>query len=353
MRRSRKKKIVLRVILTAAVCYGVYSALLYGVSYAGEKVSNHLLAKAAEKKLGEVRFIEPHFESVHPGSLKSINWLGVGSKLLVDKRSFLGDAGSSYFFAARDIKVSTLSFAFERMLISIENFKLEPRRVDQGGPRTELFILDETRKQGQIIGNHIRLMLPIESIREPKEIALASGRAFRNLLNSGQSSDPLDINAQVVFYLGDFSRTAQIRSIPESDYWRLVVSTRDIQSVSDYFDDLIGDSEGAFLSRKVARFAELMRLRDLAQQVAAAFSEQNPDYEKETSRHLLYSYLVTKAFGEVIARELGVAFAADREPDAQALVMTAIRKGRALALGAKVSDEAETALLEFLNGFEK
>jgi len=144
----------------------------------------------------------------------------------------------------------------------------------------------------------LEMRFPFKS--DPASIA----RDFSTLLTEGKSRYLNKFAGVSTFSIDgkEFKPAILVRKEGE-DSW-LVMDRSDLELISSEMQEKLTEAEVDLLSLHPVRAPRLLKIRDYAQTISKAENKKDPQVPEDAYRHVLWSYLLTKAYGEAFAKQV-------------------------------------------------
>ncbi len=270
-----------------------------GVFYfASEKILTPIAQRAFERAAEEVKDLggeiqEPSLESAKWQFPAAIEIQQIGAKLILSRED--SDIPSSL-----GLKVKKLVFKladFDDRLIGV---KIE-------GIEISFPLAEESNTGHQKIEALANLNLRLD-FTEPSKAAAQAKIAIKDILTlitEGFSKTPIDFQGNASFLLNGAAIQGRLHTDRQVERSVLIMDKEDLRNfVSSHLAEQLTDSEIDLISNYPLRAPRLLKIRDDAELKARAAKGQNPNVPEDAYRHVLWAYLLTKAYGEVFSKQV-------------------------------------------------
>ncbi len=174
----------------------------------------------------------------------------------------------------------------------------------------------------QIILDRISCQFPLD-LMHPKSAIPVLMRECERLISDGATSLPLEIAGKIVFKIRDEPAKLHLKVVQWAEGSSLALNEEDVASLSSLFEERFTDAEVELISSYPLRAARLLQIKDLAEVKSVKANQRDASVPQDAYRHVLWSYLLTQAYGEEFAEQVGNAHesgdtgntAAEREMD--------------------------------------
>jgi len=231
-------------------------------------------------------FTEPKIRS-----LTSIGWATFSADVMADHE---------VLFEARDVILALQD-------LRTRTFSLSAGEVDIFlGPFKEKAVNNSVKVSSRFKGSETEFKFSIE-FGPPEEIA----KSLRDLsigvvgfFTKGESPVPITFSARHSFVVKREPVTARIFAAEKGGGSVMKMDREDLKTISDELNESLLDPEIDLLANNPLRTPGLLRIRDHADLFAKRKLTRNPGFPADAYRHVLWSYLLTKAYGEAFAKEV-------------------------------------------------
>jgi hypothetical protein len=170
-----------------------------------------------------------------------------------------------------------------------------------------------------------RLKLPLTvrpaSLKAMKRQFMEQAAAAAEIIRSGSSPAPIDLDGKIIFSFEGLPAELNFKTERKEGLTRIKVDENDLKRIGDLTEEGLTGAEVSFLMRHPTDAAQLLMIQRYASLKAAKEHAKDPELPEDAYRHVLWSYLLTQAYGEAFAKELTDAHEAgenktqDREED--------------------------------------
>ncbi len=293
------RKLLFGVLLLAAVlAAGLYFSSRMLLEAATHKALNHLAARGEEYG---VRLKNPHFHRVGLSSLNTVTWSGVSAEVKIKRQAFF----SPHQDIALDFESVSLSledFWDRTFHLVVQGISLTPEK--EGAPSAD----DTLAPQNRIDGNKFTMQFSLDFLR-PKKAILQLRHILNEmeaLLRNGQCALALSFSGTITYPLQNRPVTARISIQREEGRSFIVMNELDIIAMSHEFElkRPLTQAELTILSRNPLRARRLLQIRNYARTTSKREHKKNRYVPEDAYRHVLWSYLLTKEYGEEFANRV-------------------------------------------------
>jgi len=293
---SRAKKIV-RWSLVALLVLLVAGYLVGNVIL--NRVSRRAVAALAQRgKLQRVEISEPNFQSARISGLRSAQWTDLSAELRFPE-SEVFDSQRVFSVAVERIRIRWSPT--EDATVEAEGVVIDSEAVQREGDSDQGNSGEVTRER--LVAEQLQTQIELKLLDPMSSLEAALPELVR-LIAAGKTSLPVDSQGYVSFFLK--GAPAEVRfSMVESDGKHSVVLEADsLRSLSEEFDDPLTEAEIALVAAQPLRAPRLLRIKEDAESSARRAYLRDRQVPEDAYRHILWSYLLTNAYGAGFARQV-------------------------------------------------
>lgn len=278
------RKLLLSVLVIVFIFYALLALLITPLSNKGIEI-----IKRKASKLG-VELHKLSFGSVYTSSPTELTW---------------NDALAQFSFPAKDFFLSEKTFSASADKVSLRIKNLHKRKFGLAIRGLTLQILGKTEGDPMeyIEGQDLEIKFQLNSIRPDQISAQAKNWAngLSDLLIYGHTSWPITFSGAT--YLTFRGKPARVRlSVhPEGESYVLTINRKDLEELSKKLIEPVTSQDLDLISKYPLRAPALLKISDYAAYSAHAAHKKTPAISENCYRHTLWSYLLTKQFGEKFA----------------------------------------------------
>lgn len=288
-----KKFLVIAMVLLALL--GV--ALFFAADYVLEKASNTALQfLTAEGKSTGINVDYAEFGDVSLG-LEALTWSNFVAVLNAPNYIAL-EPGEDIMVNIGAISLGLPKLAEGVAEVTARDIRVRVERgAPAGGTQTEL---QEGLRDGQF-----KATLPFGSPgKSPSAASLMDvPKSILTFLQEGKTTIPFDFQAKSVFKVGESTVEANITTTQDGGYYFLLMSPDDLKRITALFKEDLTESELRLVSTHPLLAPALLKIRNYARTRAESAYAKDPKVPEDAYRHVLWSFLLTKQFGEELAKQ--------------------------------------------------
>jgi hypothetical protein len=233
--------------------------------------------------------------------LGAVSWTGLSARLRCLDPELPLQQGDFAFHAER-LRVRAEDLGARRFSVRLTGATLAPARPQ---PSSAAAAGEEPR-----IGRLAVRAFGLQASVDPLSRALAAAqlgevlRELRELARTGRCALPVELDGTVTFPVGGAPVEARVRTLREGDATVLVMDETDLVALSARMRLRVPltAAEAAYVARHPVQAPRLLRIEDEASARAAELARREPLVSEDAYRHILWSYLLTRAFDEEVAR---------------------------------------------------
>lgn len=290
---TRRKKILLALGgllgVTIIAGYFVANALL-------DRATRQAMVRAVEMadKQG-LEIVEPDFRDTRLTGPKSAQWRDLRASIRLPEGS---DSESDSLW---DLHVDTLQISksfSDYSIIKIGRVTIESAEPTAASSGT---IESSPRKivlEGILCRCELSVFDPGKSIRQllPEVISLLSASNFRL---------PVQLGGKLMFSLRGEPIEIAIEVAQREDSYFLQLNHDDVAQLSSQFEEALTAAEVAIIADYPVRAARLLEIKNFAESTAQQAHDQDETIPQDAYRHVLWSYLLAKNYGQEFAKRVG------------------------------------------------
>ncbi len=168
-------------------------------------------------------------------------------------------------------------------------------------------VLDEPHDQEEFIQQGVFRLRFEPGLENPRRLRRKLGGLFQDTLKLvylGEARLDLTLSAVALFKMHRETFKIPMKSEKRSGRIFVTMPAGDLQRLSQSLDERLTPQELSVLSERPFLAPQLFKIRNTARHEAYQAKKKNPAIPKDAYRHVLWSYLLTREFGERIAQEV-------------------------------------------------
>jgi len=292
---------VLVLLIIALVCVYIYADLILELISA--KAIDFLMKYV---QIPNLEYTRPVFESVKFTSFSSITWY----KLSIEVSMIRDDFRAEDFSLRKDYDRN-----LDRFVVKMDSFTLNLADILN---RTIIVSFkgfsawrEEKRKTYHtddiqavpdgVKGGDMKLPIKMNEITSSGVIAQIKslGQELKDFSRTGVSQIPIQFSAEETFTVKGKLYAMKVSVVKEADGYRLLMDEHGMQHLANTLTG-IQATEGdiKFIARNPIAAPMMLRIRNNAETLAAALHKNDPLFPEDAFRHIYWSYVLTKQYGE-------------------------------------------------------
>jgi len=280
------------------VVFLIILAIVAGIAYVG---INFALNKAAQSFLPQAQSIlaerdvaleQLEFEKIQYLPFKTLHIHHVNAQLTLNKRIRQQNA-LPFQFAVEKISLLFTDFKDPHAILTLDGFDIDVNRVDN----QEISRLGEIRQAYWRQNTPVSLTSPGESLQR----MLANATA---LFTETNVKADIDFQGQVTLMIADKPAEIRLYTISKSGYSALRMDEHDMQRVVDAHNLEPAPREVQIICTFPTRAAKIIEITEYAKIVSKQAHQNDASVPEDAYRHVLWSYLLTKAFSPEFAQRI-------------------------------------------------
>lgn len=228
---------------------------------------------------------------------KTITWPGISAVLTLPEGPELL-AGRTVTVQVASLQLSLAELMTRSFVLAADGLTLTVNEEPPG----------EAVANGMAAIRDGRLSLPFHLALWPPAVTRAQATGLTHdllsLVRSGSTSLPLSFSAISAFRLNGEMVKAALEIERHGSESRLTMNRESLQILSWLLMEKLTDPEVELLSHNPLKAPRLLQIRDDAQETANKAHQERADIPEDAYRHVLWSYLLTKAYGQEFAKEV-------------------------------------------------
>ncbi len=257
-----------------------------------------LTRRAIERAIREdhkhgLDILEIKFKRAYPSSFKSITWTGGFARL-----HFLsGDE----FMKKREFVISVDKMTLKLKNLGHRKFGIRATGLNiktLSGEGEDLESFDYV--EGQNL--EIKFVLDFFHPKTIAEQARVWSKGLGDLLIKGRTAWPVEFSGAIFAQLHNKTYKVRLSVRPEGNEYALMMYESDLKNMASKLQERITDAEIKLISKYPLRAPSLLKISDYAFNAAVAAHKKQEDVSENTYRHVVWSYRLTRQYGEVFAK---------------------------------------------------
>jgi hypothetical protein len=273
--------------LLVALGLGVATAYLAAGSLL-DRATRRVVAALAERRGPEdVAVREFDFEGVDLSSPRSATWRGV--RALVERQQRGRPTGERYEITIERVTVRVSGPG--SLDLEAQELRVVPSK-NTNGPRAASFE-----------GSYVRLPVDVKLL-DPLPDLRAAARELLALGRSGTMPEALEVDGRARIRLRGSEIVVRIGVVETESGRELVANRQDLAQISRLFHEGLTEAEIDLISRNALRAPRALAITERAQTTAKRAAHADSRVPEDTYRHVFWSYLLAREFGDEFARAL-------------------------------------------------
>lgn len=246
-----------------------------------------------------VEILGLNFQEVGISSLSSITYRGIGALWLGKEKNKKGEKTQNNL----NIDRLTLNFGGGgSQFVEAENISYEYARKTIPGPTALENVESNGEMSGIIEGDRFFMAIKIDLL-DPLPGLKNINQEITSLIKSGKTKNQVDFKGKLKFKIRETPLTIGVRIEKRNDFWVLLLNRQDIKKASELFKDILTETEIFLIAENPAQAQDLLRIKDYANSKSEQAHKENKKVPEDAYRHVLWSYKLTKKFGEKFAKK--------------------------------------------------
>lgn len=294
-----RAKLATFLIFLAVMVSGAY--LLSGVvlTAISEKVIDYFVANV---DIPNVKYTRPVFGSVGFSGPKAITWSDITADATIVRDEVLRKTEKI------SVKVDKFTIAMEGPPKRAFLFRIKGLSADVVRKTAGVTSPGSQNATNRVEGGDLQLSIKFDVMTRTGIRAKMDdlSRELKRFFKEGITKIPIQFSGDQKFILKGKPYTMMVRVEQENGEYRLVMDEESLEQFGNAISGIsVTEGDRSVLARNPLRMPQLLRLRDKAETMASLAREKDPAIPEDAYRHVLWSYLLTKAYGEGFAKEVG------------------------------------------------
>ena len=263
-----------------------------------EKISlkslNHLNKKAAESG---IIFSRMHFKDVRLHPIDTVTWRDFSAQ---GYRKKDGSASKQFFtFHIDEIILRLESFSENTLTLRMKGITVNPHSNEASS------LLMKSRHAPRLENGEFRMKFHVNyfSPSHAREQIRLIAQNVISFFQQGRSNMPLTFSGISTFNISKEVVSTRLTTELIGREYILVLNRETLIVVSRILEEELTDSEVDLFASNPFRAPQLLRIRNNAQLAAKLEHARNPSVPEDSFRHVLWSYLLTRAYGPQFAEK--------------------------------------------------
>lgn len=227
----------------------------------------------------------------------SINWKNIQLHFGLAHANSLADGGRVF------VRVSDL--VLDPSAINILNVRASSIVVEHQSPPTQAGPIAGGVDGFVVALKDFKVSIPVEVLppNRLKHSVQAATQMVRDFLKTGQSSLAITGTGMLLTRIDDASVEVKFAVIRKDGISRMALDRQDVERLSQFTEEGLTSAEVDLLMRYPAAAPRLFAIQRKASSTAKVLAKNHPGFPEDAYRHVLWSYLLTNAFGTRLALE--------------------------------------------------
>ncbi len=258
-----------------------------------------LVLKAVELAMREdekhkVQISELKFRNAYLSSLRSVTVSGISVKF----RFLSGDE----FLEHREFNIS-----LNKAVFALRNLKQRKFGLQLSGLSVRTVEDNEDRNKLEYVeGQNLEIKFVLDFLH-PETISEQMknwSKGMGDLLLKGKTNWPVEFSGATYISFHDKPIPVRMSVQKRGDEYALIIYEKDIKDMAAKMNEQITNAEINLITKYPLRAPALLKLSDYAFRAAQEAHLKQSDVSENTYRHVVWSYRLTRQYGEVFAKEV-------------------------------------------------
>jgi hypothetical protein len=280
--REMKKLLLGLVVFLALLAVGGLLALDFALEQGTGKALEHLAAESTAQGI-KVEFAR--FAEVGLKGLDTVQWRDIVASIHAP-RYISFSPGEEVILSIGEMTLELSGILRGVATVRASDIGI---RVRRDASSTEKFDAQvEGIEQGQLV---------VASLMDAPQLAL-------QFLQEGRTTVPFGFKARSVFRVGGASLSAEIKTVKQGENYLLVMAPADLRRIAGLLKEELTDEEIRLLALHPLLAPALLKITSRARTQSLAAHDGDQTVPEDAYRHVLWSFLLTRAFGPAFAEKV-------------------------------------------------
>lgn len=297
---KRVKKFIIWVLVVLLISIG---AMVYIADFALREVSLEV-AKSIQtrgRSLG-VSLQNIHFEDSKINYFRNLEWQNITAEGKLSER-FGFDANVVYQLFIRKAVVRFSAISKGVFSLSVDNLAVSPSGYMSQTGNINYANIPQLAQASKIKVDELKLHFNLGSYsrRSIIEGIKRELSALLDIINVGETTSDIRLRGRIEFNLDSTQVRSEFRVVKRGDIYRLVIDEDSVRKIARKFSSDLTSSEIKLIAEYPRRVSKLLLIKEYAETRAKELRVKE-SVPEDAYKHLLWSYKLTKAFGEEFAK---------------------------------------------------
>ena len=288
---SRRKKILvcalLSLVVVATIGYFAFNIALNRVSRGG---MTRLVGLAAPHQL---EIVDPSFQSVGISGFFAASWSMPQAGLKLPSSERLWETQGDQLSLDWDIS--------GQARLTVDQVVVTGPPIDQS---VESIHALQVPSEWRIELERVQCQFEMGLLNPEKSIRRLLPE-FVRLVTEGETVLPLELSGKLSFWLKGKPAEVGLGVSQKKDTYAILLNREDLLPLLDRFEEKLTEAEVDVIAAYPLRAVRLLEIKDRAESMSKRAFMLDATVPQDAYRHILWSFLLTKAYGEDFAKQVG------------------------------------------------
>jgi hypothetical protein len=291
------KKVITFLLFILIVGAGLYYVSGVILEIASDRAVDHI---ARNVRSPDVEYTRPVFRNVNFSSFNAVTWEGVSFDVRMAQNE-MATTGEELSLKIGELTISLDSLSEDAVLLNAKGVNAFTKARGSGAV-SGISGAGDYMERGNL---KVRITLRDFSKAAVTQQVHDLIKELHAFSTRGATGIPLSFSATKMFEIKGNPHRARLSVEQKGDEYRLVMDKDDLKSIAATMSGEKASSQDIdVISRNPIKAPQLLRMRDKAVATARQARQQDPNVPEDAYRHVLWSYLLVKAYGEAFAKEV-------------------------------------------------
>ena len=290
------KKFITFLIFVLIAC-GLYLVSGMILEMASDRAIDYIVKNI---KSPNIEYTRPLFRDVNLSSFNAVKWEGVSFDVRI-VRDEIAKTAEELSLMIGEMTISLESFSERAVLLNVRGLRALTKEKGSGA-MSEISGAGDRMERG-----NLKVLIKLRGFS--KTVVYQQVRDLIKEINMfsthGVTKIPLSFSATEMFEIKGKLYSAKLSVEKKGDEYRLVMDKDDVKIIAATMSGRKATpTDIEVISRNPIKAPQLLRIRDKAAATAKLAHQQDQKIPEDAYRHVLWSYLLAKTFGEAFAKEV-------------------------------------------------
>lgn len=274
----------------------VFDGIDQYISTASQKASESLLDR---KDFKDITILSINFKDAKLSGIDTITWQDVAVRIRIKEKDW-HLSNHDLLLQADSLKIKLTSLIKKKFVLSAIGLSIQ--LPDENILENQ----DTLRLEKGLEKGSLNVYFHFDFLNHNafSEQAGTLYHESKKMLKEGRTSLPIEFSGISTFRIGAERVQAKVSTVFDGEVSALVVDQEFFTMISWLLDEELTEPEIALLSKNPFKVPQLLNIRNKAKRKSEMAAKTNKHLPEDAYRHVLWSYLLTRKFGEEFAKRV-------------------------------------------------